>query len=133
MDIETFEKYLMIYGSDFSRWPNELQKQAVKALEDEAILKRYEAQQDIDGVIQSWSIKAPAENIKQCRLQLHQRIAKVNKPLLTTLRPIPPKLAALTFAMVLGIALGLSLDLQENNDIYFDQIAFDEADFEEDA
>lgn len=133
MDIKTFEKYLMIYGSDFSRWPDTLQSQAANALEDKAIAKRYKSHTAIDEAIQSWEIKAPAQSLEKCRVQLEQRITQINKPLLTSLRPIPPKLAALAFAMVLGIGLGISLDIQENNDIYFDQIAFDVDDFEEEV
>ena len=122
MDKKNFELMLNTYGSDLRRWPEPQRQAATLLLEAPEFADLVKQEQRFDAFLHSQPCEPPEAFLARLSKNLNENVEVELSHLWS---PVAPKLAALSFAFVLGFLVSfLDLGLQADP-IYFDEIALD--------
>jgi len=113
MDMEQFKENLLLYGANMHRWPEEIKKAGLKALERsseiQALLKEHE---HFEQLLKTRTYEEPAGNLAQRIISASRKQKAPFSPasfisaLLNEIHLPKPALAALSAVMILVLVIG---------------------------
>lgn len=142
MNLEEFKDYLGIYGTDLSRWPSDLKTVAEDELNSNIEFQTvYNEEKEFDDFLNLREVEAPSTGLEE-RIILSAKTAinHESKSIFSFLTEVfsafqlPKPVYALTTIFVIGITLGLLLNISNSNsdkDLMTAELSFYEGEYYE--
>lgn len=117
MDVERFREYVLLYGADLQRWPQEIRRAGIEALEQSAACRAMQEDHvQFETLLRTRTHAAPSPGLESRIIAAALRRERMEFPGLTTLLRscfsdlrIPAPVLMTAAALFLGVGIGLWL------------------------